>query len=226
MPKLRVLIMDADASVRARVRALIAPEPDMEVVGEAAGIAEMLARIGQANPDILLTNISVGGGNYLRLLHDIKTNRPSMRILAATMSDGMAYFLEVPPAGALTSLLKSGSPSGFFEALRHTPDIRDARATGAPAAALLSDYAEKARTRISGNRGIHLTRRQEQILRLLAEGLSNQEIAQRLSLKASTVRTHRATLMVKLGMPGRADLIRYAVNRGFIPLAPANLGTV
>ncbi len=216
MLKLRVLIMDADASVRAQARGLVAREPDMEVVGEAASIAEMLARINQANPDVVLTNISVGGGNYLRILGDIKANRPSMRIMAATMSDGMEYFLEVPGAHVSSYQLNAGSPSGLIRALRHTP-VSD-QAT--PAATVFTDYAERARARLDAGSGIHLTRRQEQILRLLAEGHSNQEIAQRLSLKASTVRTHRASLMVKLGMPGRTDLVKYAVKHGFVPLHP------
>ncbi len=216
--KPRVMIMDSDSAVRARTHEVLAQDAEIEIVAEAANIIEMLAKVNLKQPNIILVNLAFGGGGHLRIFKEIKTNHPDIRIIAVAVSDGCEYYLELPEIeGSNTCEVKVGSPAAFLSYLRGlSGNITSSSNSINPG--ILSNLAENAQRRIYGSPNIHLTPREEQVLRLLADGKSNVEISEILTLKPSTVRTHRAVLMAKMGLPDSLDLIKLAVTNGLIKL--------
>jgi two-component system response regulator NreC len=217
MQKVRILIAEENASVRENVRAILAREDGIEVTGEAGSLPEMMARVNQSRPDILLLNVTMGTGDRPSILRQVKAFYPDIRIMAVTMADCCEYFFEVPRPGASSYIISAGSPAEFLAALRK-PAHRTAPSPRHTAGEFLTDYGRQARDRHGGNGQAHLTGREKQVLELVADGHANTAIADRLSMKPSTVRTHRANIVAKLGLPSRTDLVKYALAHGFVSL--------
>ncbi|MDP2918620.1 MAG: response regulator transcription factor [Dehalococcoidia bacterium] len=215
MDRVRVFITEGDVSLRENVRALLEGVPDIEVAGEASGIPEMMTLIGQTRPDVVLLNDTLDKNSHA-LVHQLKVHHPEIKILGVNMADGCDYYFEVPPAGSSGYMVRTGTPADFLAALRGF--ARGTAVSPTVTRDLLQDYARQAQTRLGNSTGVRLTRREEQILKLTVEGNSNEEIAARLSLSTSTVRTYRASVMSKLGFPTRSDLAKYALKKGFIAL--------
>lgn len=217
--KPRVMIMDSDSAVRARTHEVLAQDTAIEIVAEATNIIEMLAKVNLKQPNIILVNLAFGGGGHLRIFKEIKTNHPDIRIIAVAVSDGCEYYLELPEIeDSNTCEVKVGSPAAFLLYLRGLSGSTTSSSNSLNPG-ILSNLAEDVQRRIYGSLNIHLTPREEQVLRLLADGKSNVEISEILTLKPSTVRTHRAVLMAKMGLPDSMDLIKLAVTNGLIKLS-------
>jgi two-component system response regulator NreC len=212
--KVRVLIADDHTIVRSGVRLLLQAEPDIEVVGEALNGDEALALAESLQPDVVLMDIAMPDMDGLEATRQIKARFPDMHVLVLTMHRSDEYFFEMLKAGASGYVLKGAETNELIGAIR-------AVARGevflypTMAKQLLQDYLN----RLKEGTGLPqptLTPREREILRLLAEGYSNKEIAERLIVSPSTIHSHRTNLMRKLDLSSRHDLIRYARERGLI----------
>lgn len=217
MAKMRVMITDDHALVREGLRSLLEGEPDIEVVGEATDGEDAVNKAQEIQPDIVLMDITMPGMNGLEATTRIRENNPDIKILVLTMHQSDDYFFKFLDAGASGYFVKGGSSSELITALRavwkgevyiHPTMTRK----------LLSDYMQRVRSGDDKETYDGLTVREREILQNVAEDRSNQEIAELLMISPATVQTHRAHIMAKLGLHSRAELIKYAIRRGFISL--------
>jgi two-component system response regulator NreC len=211
---IRVLIAEDHAIVREGIRRLLAAEPDIVVVGEAADGEAAVDLARSLRPDVVCVDISMPRLNGVEATRRIKGAMPEIAVVVLTMHEDEAYVYELMKAGASGYVLKRASARDLVDAVRavaggHTflhPVI---------ARRLLSEYdrpgADDERARFDG-----LTERERQVVRLIADGLTNREIAERLQISVKTVETHRTHIMEKLDLHDRAHLVRYAVRKGLI----------
>jgi two-component system response regulator NreC len=217
MDKIKVLVTEDHVIVREGLRAILDSQPDIQVVGEATNGLEAVQKTDEAKPDIILMDISMPEMNGLDATRRIKQTHPEVKILALTMHEGDECFFEVPRAGASSYIINSSGSAQFLAALRGA--VTASRPpTGGAARQAFVNYATRIRGSYGGNGHVQLTGRERQVVELVAQGCSNEDIAARLSLKPSTVRTHRANVMAKLGLPSRTELVKYALSRGLVVL--------
>ena len=217
MNKIRVLIVDDHAIVREGLRTLIEAQPDIEVLGEATNGEEAINKTRETQPDIVLMDITMPVMNGLEATRQIRQKQPDVKILVLTMHESDDYFFSILEAGASGYFIKGGSSAELISALR-VVWRGDAFIYPTMAKKLLSDYLQRVKAGPGEESYDGLTERQREILKLIAEGNTNQEIADLLVLSVATVQTHRANIMAKLELRSRTDLIKYAIRRGFITL--------
>ncbi len=217
MSQMRVLIADDHVIVREGLRALLETQADIEVVGEATDGEEAVNKTREVQPDIVLMDITMPGMNGLEATRQIRQHSPDVKILALTMHEGDEYFFKILDAGASGYFIKGGSSSELISALRAVWS-GDVFLYPTMAKKLLSDYLRRVRTGQDKESYDGLTNREREILKLIAEGHTNQDIAELLVLSIATVQTHRAHIMANLGLRSPAELIKYAVRHGFITL--------
>jgi DNA-binding NarL/FixJ family response regulator len=210
MAKIRVLIADDHAVLRSGLRLLINAQPDMEVVGEAASGPEALDRAGSLRPDVLTLDLSMPGGRGIPVLERLRQQCPDTRVLVLTMHDAAAYLRAALAAGAAGYVVKTAADTELLTAIRAVAQGRTFVDLSLPAGA----GGRPARPAQPGQAA--LSPRELAVLRLLAQGHTNQEAADRLFLSVKTVETYRARIAEKLGLRTRADLTRYAVEAGFL----------
>ena len=214
---MRVLIVDDHIIVREGLRALLEAQPDIEVVGEATNGEEAVARTSELNPDIVLMDITMPGMNGLEATRRIKQAKPEVKVLALTMHEGDEYFFKILEAGASGYFVKGGSSSELISALQAVWR-GDVFLYPTMAKKLLGDYLQRVKSGQDSETYDGLTNREREILKLVAEGVNNQEIASQLFLSPATVQTHRANIMAKLKLHSRTDLAKYAIKHGLITL--------
>ncbi|MEO3814056.1 response regulator transcription factor [Sphaerisporangium sp. B11E5] len=210
----RILLADDHALVRRGVRLILDGEPGLTVVAEAGDGAEAVALAREHRPDLAILDIAMPRMTGLRAARELSRQWPEMRILILTMYDNEQYFFEALKSGASGYVLKSVADRDLVEAchaaMRGEPFLYPGAVT-----ALIRDYLD--RVREGGTvppRAI--TEREEEILKLVAEGHTSQEIANMLVISVKTVERHRANLLQKLGMKDRLELTRYAIRVGLI----------
>jgi DNA-binding NarL/FixJ family response regulator len=214
MAPLRILIADDHATVRQGLKLLIDSQPDMGVVGEAADGNGVLQQAEALKPDIVVMDISMPGMNGLIATRTLKRAQPHVSIVALTRHDDDTYLDELLRAGASGYVLKQSAPVEFLQAIRAVAAggiYLDPAMTPRVADGLLARHAE-----IASQPRTALTERESEVLRLLAIGHSNKEIAAQLAISVKTVEVHKANAMRKLGLTGRVDLIRYGVLQGWL----------
>lgn len=217
MSKMKVLIVDDHVIVREGLRALLETQPDIKIVGEAANGQEALNKVVEVKPDIVLMDITMPGINGLEATRQIKQRNPDVKILVLTVHEGDEYFFKMLTAGASGYFVKGGSSSELVSAMRI---VRQGDVYLYPTVAkkLLGEYLQRVRTGNNKKDYNGLTNRERQVLKLIAEGDSNQKIAELLVLSPTTVQTHRTHIMAKLGIHNRTELVKYAIRHGFITL--------
>ncbi len=211
--KIRVLIADDHTIVRSGVRLLLQAEPDIEVVGEAVDGGEALALAESLKPDVVLMDIAMPGMSGLDATRQIKARYPEMRVLVLTMHRSDEYFFEMLKAGASGYILKGAEISELIGAIR-TVARDEVFLYPTMAKHLLQDYLSRLKEPENGQPA--LTPREKEILRLLVEGYSTKEIAERLVVSPSTIHSHQSNLMKKLNLISRHELIQYARQRGLL----------
>ena len=211
---LRILIADDHATVRQGLKLLIDSQSDMAVVGEAADGDGVLKQAEALKPDVIVIDISMPGMNGLIATRTLKRAHPHVSIVALTRHDEETYLDEVLRAGASGYVLKQSPPIEFLQAIRvvaaggiyldpaMTSRVADGLLAGQPAVASQPRAA--------------LTERESEVLRLIAVGHSNKEVASQLKISVKTVEVHKANAMRKLGLTGRVDIIRYGVLQGWL----------
>ncbi|MDR5694613.1 MAG: response regulator transcription factor [Armatimonadota bacterium] len=208
---IRILIVDDHALFREGIRMILEAQPDIEVVGEAEDGEQALALVEEVRPDVVIMDIAMPGIGGLEATRRIKAAHPEVRILALTMHDHKEYVLPMLGFGASGYVVKRAAASELVQAIRSVYKD-ESYLYPSVAKALLEEY----RRRVPAGEEDGLTEREQEVLRLIAEGLTNQEIAQRLYLSVRTVETHRKNIMEKLGLHTSADLVRYAIRKGLI----------
>jgi len=219
--RIRVLIVEDHAIVRQGIRLLLEGQPDMEVVGEAEDGGKALLLVERLQPSVVVMDLNMPGVDGVEATMEIKRRWPGVQVVALTVHDSDEYFFQMIQAGAAGYVLKGADPSDLLEAIRSAQQgevfLHPPLTTK-----LVRDYLRRAQTGEVAGSYESLSARERQILRLLAEGHTSPEIADQLSITASTVQTHRAHIMEKLNLRRRSELISYAIRRGIIgPDRPA-----
>jgi DNA-binding NarL/FixJ family response regulator len=211
---LEILLADDHATVRQGLKLLIDSQPDMRVVGEAADGHSVLQQAGALKPDLIVMDISMPGMNGLAATRALKRVQPDVAIVALTRHDDDTYLEELLRAGASGYVLKQSAPMEFLRAIRAVAAggvYLDPAMTSRVADGLLARTAE-----VSSQPRATISERESHVLRLIAVGHSNKEVAGQLNISVKTVEVHKANAMRKLGLTGRVDIIRYAVLQGWL----------
>lgn len=211
-----VLIADDHSILREGVRALVEAEPGLSVVGEARDGAEAWKRARELKPDVLVLDLSLPGMTGLEALQHIAHDSPDVKVLVLTGHEEHGHFPSLMEAGAAGYLLKRSTWSELVRAIRAV--AAGERYVDASLAATLLDHrriSSRHRPPEMGS-GVTLTAREGEVLRLLARGYGNKEVAAALSISVKTVETHRASGMARLGIRSRATLVQFALIEGWL----------
>ena len=214
-PKLRIVLADDHTIVRQGLKLLIDGQPDMMVVGEAPDGAGVLEQAKALKPDIVVMDISMPGMNGLVATRTLKGAQPHVAIVVLTRHEEDAYVQELLRAGASGYVLKHSPPPQLLGAIRAVAAggvYLDPAVSGRVADGLLDGRLDRRRAAADAT----ITERESEVLRLVAVGHSNKDIAGRLDISVKTVELHKANAMRKLGLAGRVDIIRYGAMRGWL----------
>ncbi|MFW5941078.1 MAG: response regulator [Chloroflexota bacterium] len=215
--KIRIILADDHVVVRSGLRMLLAAHSDIEIVGEAESGVEAVEKVRISKPDVILMDIQMPDMNGIEATQRIKKVAPETAVLALTMHEDDHYFFEMLHAGASGYVPKRAAPDELLNAIR-TVNEGDVFLYPSLAARLVKDYLHRA------DAGDHLmvqddlTPRELEVLTLIAQGLTNAEIAEELVISVKTVDRHRENIMRKLNMHSRIDLVKYALKMGLIEL--------
>ena len=212
--KTRILLADDHAVVRRGLRLVLDAEPDLEVVAEVGDGAHAVARASQDDVDLAVLDVSMPRLTGLQAARELTTRRPGIRVLMLSMHDNEQYFFEALKAGASGYVLKTVADRELVEACRATMRGEPYLYPGA-AAALIRDYIERARSGEAAPQD-PLTPRELEVVKLIAEAHTSEEIADLLVISRKTVERHRANILEKLEMRDRVQLTRYAIRRGLV----------
>jgi DNA-binding NarL/FixJ family response regulator len=213
MSRIRVVIADDHALLREGIRALLKVSEDIEVVGEAADGREAIVKCAELDPDVILMDIAMPGLGGLEAALEIRNASPRTKVLVLTQYDDREYVARFLKAGAAGYVLKKAAGAELAAAIRSVcrgglvldPEI----ARGA--------LSESASTADAGAPLYEsLTDREKQVLKLVAEGHSNKEVAELLQIGVKTAMSHREHVMEKLNLKGRTELIRFALKQGIL----------
>ncbi|MDZ4246485.1 MAG: response regulator transcription factor, partial [Dehalococcoidia bacterium] len=207
MDKMRVLIADDHAIVREGLRTILGAQPDIEIVGEATTGQEAIDKTVELHPDIVLMDITMPVVNGIEATRRIAEQKLDTKILVLTMHESDEYFFKVLDAGAAGYFIKGGSSIELLSALRAVWN-GDVFLYPSMAKKLLGEYIQQTKTGQEKEKFDGLTKREREIVKLIAEGHTNQEIADMLILSIATVQTHRARIMSKLGLRSPTELVK------------------
>jgi len=214
--KIRILLADDHAILRAGLVRLLSEEPDIEVIGEADNGREAVQKVQELHPDIVLMDIGMPVMNGMEATKQIKKRDQEVKILVLTMHDNEEYLFQVLQAGASGYVLKKAADSDLVNAI-HVVNRGDCFLYPSAAKMVVEDYLEKLKHGQEPTSSFDtLTEREREILTLVAEGYTNREIAEALFISVKTVETHKANIMEKLNLHKRAELVRYAIKKGML----------
>lgn len=212
---LRVLLVDDHTLVRAGLRALLGPAPDIEVVGEAEDGLTALAQARALHPDVVLMDLAMPKMGGVEATRRIKEEFPQMQVLALTVHDNEEYLFQMLRAGACGYVLKKARPAELVDAIE-AASRGETYLFPSMAKSLVGDYLRRVDAGEESDTYARLTVREREILKLLAEGYTSPEIADLLHLSVKTVSAHRQHIMEKLDLHRPAELIKYAIRKGLV----------
>jgi DNA-binding NarL/FixJ family response regulator len=212
--KTRILLADDHAVVRHGLRMVLDAQPDLEVVAEAGDGAEAVRRGLEDDIDLAILDISMPRMTGLRAAEELHRRRPKLRILMLSMHENERYLYEALKAGAAGYVVKTVADRDLVEASRAAMRGERFLYPGAMTP-LIEDFLRRARQDLP-LREEPLTAREQEVLKLVAEGYMNKQIADALVISEKTVERHRANILEKLGMRDRVELTRYAIRQGLI----------
>ena len=204
-----IVLADDHIVVRSALRLLLEAEPDIEVVAEAGDAEAAIRYVSGHHPTVLILDLNMPGGSGLQAIPKIRSQSPGTQIVVLTMQDETAFAREALQAGVLAYILKEAASEELVKAVRMAAEGKTylqpelgARLAAEPDLPAPDDLSE----------------RELEVLRLIALGHTNNEIAKQLYLSVRTVESHRAHIQQKLGLTNRSELVRYALDRGLIEL--------
>jgi DNA-binding NarL/FixJ family response regulator len=208
--KIRILVADDHAVVRQGLGRILAAEPDMEIVAEAGNGREVLERAQEMKADIVIMDVAMPELNGIEATRALLVASPHIRVLAVSMHKEAVYVREMLRAGARGYLIKDAQETDLVEAVRA---VWQGQGYISPAIAesVLVDYRKHVDAPVE-----RLTVREREVLRLIAEGKTNKEIAAMLTLSVYTVDAHRGNIMEKLNLRSAAEIVRFAMRNGLI----------
>lgn len=219
MNPIRIVLVDDHMVVRAGLRMLLGADPELLIVGEAENGASGVALAQELRPDVVLMDISMPDMNGIEATRRIKRSCPEIAVLALTMHEDDQYFFEMLGAGASGYVPKRAAPNDLISAI-HAVSAGGMFLFPSVARLLVNDFLEKREGASPGARRLEeLTDREREVLTLIAEGRTNQEIADALVISIKTVNRHRENIMAKLNLHSRVDLVRYAIEKGLIEIS-------
>jgi DNA-binding NarL/FixJ family response regulator len=213
MSPVRITLVDDHPVVLAGIRALLQDAPEVELVGEASTGATGLKAICDSSPDIAVIDLSLPDISGMELARQVSRQCPRVKIIALTVHEDRAYINPVLEAGARGYLLKRSAGDELLRAIRAVnqgdiyldPAIAEKAAMSAPTFALSEE-----------SNGTELSRREEDVLKLVAQGFSNKQIAGQLDVSVKSVETYKARASEKKGLRSRADIVRYGIRQGWL----------
>lgn len=214
MSTLRIVLADDHVMLREGLKSLVNAQPDMEVVGEADDGRAALDRARELRPDVVVMDISMPELNGIQATEQLKGRSRGTKVLVLTAYDEVGYIRQLLEAGASGYVLKKAAAEELVKAIR-------AVAAGGVyldptlAGKVVGGYVGRKKLR-GALQGVELSGREEEVLRLVAWGYTNKEVAGYLNISVKTVETHKTNLMEKLDLNGRSDIVRYALRRGWL----------
>lgn len=211
-----IVLADDHLVVRKGMRSLLESEPDFELVGEADDGLEAVQLVEHLTPDVVVLDLMMPGLNGIEVARQIRKRSPHTKVIILSMHADDEYVLEALRCGANGYVLKDAGATELVGAVR---DVAEEKRYLSPELAERAIDAYVRQTQETTlDRYETLTDREREMLHLAAEGLTNTEIAARLSLSSRTVENHRANMMRKLGLRNQTELVRYAIKKGIIAL--------
>ncbi len=217
MKRIRILIVDDHAVVRAGIHLLLDSQSDLGVVGEAHNGREGLIQAQKLKPDVVLMDITMPEMGGVEATQAIKKTCPETQVLALTMHEDPAFFFQILRAGASGYVIKGADPSELLDAIRAVAQNK-AYLSPVLTRKLFDDYLLRLESGEENDSYGKLTNRERDVLKLVGEGYTSREIAERLFISINTVERHRTNIMDKLGMHNKAELIRLAIRKGLVKL--------
>ena len=229
MKKIRLMLVDDHEVIRVGLKTFLQTQPDFEVVAEAGNGEDAVKRAMESHPDVILMDISMPGVDGMEATRRLRMLCPKCLVLALTVHDDKQYLMQMLAAGASGYITKQAAAEELVEAI-HTIASGNVYLQPALARWLLEDYqrlsgqraspravqAEEADGRVVGLEILSL--RERQVLEMVAQGVSNQDIGQRLELSHKTIARHRERIMKKLNMHSRTELVKFAIRTGLVQL--------
>jgi two-component system response regulator NreC len=213
MNEMRILIADDHATVREGLKMIIDAQPDMKTVGETGNGDAAVALAQELRPDVVLMDISMPGLNGSKATKKITDCCPNVRVVALTRHTESGYVQDLLRAGAAAYVLKQSSSEELIRAIRAVGSGNN-YLDPAVTTRVFKDYS--GRLPQTSNRQVSLTDREAEVLKLIASGYSNKEVAARLVISVKTVEAHKANSMKKLDLTSRIDIVNYALLQGWL----------
>jgi len=214
MDKIKILVVDDHAMMRDGIRALVSLYDDIEILGEASEGKEAIEKVQELAPDVVLMDIAMPGMDGLEATRRIRKKNPAVKVIIITQHDNREYILSCIKAGAAGFVPKRALGSELLAAIRAVSK-GDSFLYPSAASALIKDYLQQAKGEDPYD---HLTDREREILKLIAEGRTSREIAEVLFISLKTVQGHRTKIMEKLDIHKQSELIKYALRKGLVTI--------
>lgn len=214
MSSFKILLAEDHLTVREGIKMLIQAQTDMEVIGEAGDGETAVQLAQQLNPDIAVMDVSMPTLNGLKATKKLKRCCPDVKILTLTRHTDDGYLQQLLQAGSSGYILKQSAPDELIRAIR-TVGEGNSYLDPALTEKVMGGYIRQS-TALRGLSKVELTDRESEVVRLIAWGYSNKEIAVRMNISVKTVEAHKANSLRKLGMQSRIDIVRYAILQGWL----------
>ena len=211
-----IILADDHPIVRRGLRSVLEAEKDFSLIGEAGDGIDAVRLVENLTPNILITDMMMPGLTGLEVIRQVRHRVPNVKIIILSMHAAESYVLEALRNGANGYVLKDSAADELVHAIREVLAGRRYLSSQLSERAI-ETYIQKSESSITDSYD-SLTNREREVLKLAAEGCTNNEIAERLFISPRTAETHRANLMKKLGLSNHTELIRYAIRRGLLPL--------
>lgn len=220
MKNIKILIVDDHEVVRDGLKNILLSLNNMAIAGEAANGEDAISMYDSLKPDLVIMDISMPGMNGIEATRIIKENDPNAKILILTMHDNQEYLNQIIRSGAKGFVLKNTDKEELLDAVRTVADGENFFSKDI-SKLIIDNYIRSAKEtdKNEGYKEVPLTKREIEILKYIAEGNSNQEIANKLYISYNTVDTHRKNIMHKLSIKNTAGLVRYAIEKGLIDIS-------
>jgi two-component system response regulator NreC len=213
--RIRILLVDDHDVVRSGVRMLLENEADLVILGEAGSGRQALELAEKLDLDVVIMDITLPDMSGIEVTQRIKQSHPKIAVVALTIHEDQQYFFEMLQVGASAYVPKRAAPNDLITAIRaaHRGEMYIYPSL---AKLLVNDFLTRAEEADEKAKMNDLTPREQEVLALLADGKTNEDIADSLTISHHTVARHRENLMSKLGLHSRSDLVRYAIRKGLI----------